>query len=112
MNHCRHRIVRGDPMAYKIVYGEEPYEYHNPSKNGIRLRILTAALLLVFCFLVRLAWPGGTALLQNYVLPGESTVTEEAFEAMLSDLRAGEPLNDALTTFCKDVIQNGTSHTP
>ena len=103
-----HRFVRGDGMGYKIVYGDGPKSVYDKNVTGNRLRILTAACFLAFCLLVRLVWPEGVAVLRDVMLPGEETVTELAFESMLDNLRSGEPVGDALTVFCREVIQNGS----
>ena len=100
-----HRFVRGDGMGYKIVYGTDSMQVASASESGGRLRLMTAACLLVFCMLVRCFWPEGTGLLREIILPGEPTATEQAFDRMLEDLRLGESLGDAVTVFCKDVIR-------
>ena len=102
------KIVRGDWMGYKIVYGDGPQVRQEKNNISNRLRILTAACFLAFCILVRLFWPEGLVMLRDVMLPVEETVTELAFENMLSDLRAGEPMGDALTAFCREVILNGS----
>lgn len=108
MRDFRHRIVRGDGMGYKIVYGDGPWDYDKKVESGSRVRILTAGCLLLFCMLVRMLWPEGCELLRDVILPGELSATEQSFQVMLSDLRLGEPMKDALRTFCMDVVHNGT----
>lgn len=97
-------------MGYKIVYGDRPSGSAKNVESGIRLQVMTAICLLVFCVLVRTFWPEGCELLREVIFPGELSVTEQSFQVMLADLRMGEPLKDALTTFCMDVIRNGTNH--
>lgn len=108
MRDFRHRIIRGDGMGYKIIYGDGPRRADDKAESGNRIRILTATCLLMFCILVRMFWPEGTMLLRDVVLPGEQTVTEAAFETFLSGIRTGSSFQDALTAFCTEVIHNGT----
>lgn len=86
-------------MGYRIVYGEDPFP--KPPQHRSRLRLLTAAFALAFVVLVRLFWPEGTAILQRTLLPGE----EAAFVQLTEDIRAGEPVGDAVTAFCRSVVE-------
>ena len=96
-------------MAYRVVYGPMP---EVPKRRGtLRVRTLTAVCLLLFCFGVRLAWPEGQALLRRIVLPGEMTVTQVAFGDMLEHLKQGYTLGDAVTVFCRQVVQDGLRET-
>lgn len=68
---------------------------------------MTAACLLLFVLFVRQAWPEGTAKLQEFLLPGEPTVTQEAFDTMIDKIQDGEPVREALTAFCQKVVDHG-----
>lgn len=84
-------------MGYRIVYGEEPPVQRPRS----RLRLLTAAFGLAFLVLVGSFWPGGRALLRQVLLPGAG---EAALQQMAEQIRAGEPVGEAVTAFCRDVV--------
>lgn len=85
-------------MGYRIVYGEKAVE--NPQPKS-RLRIMTAGFALALVVLVRLFWPAGTAALQEVLLPGEHA----AFVQLREDIRAGEPIGDAVTVFCRSIVE-------
>ena len=96
-------------MGYKIVYGQE--ENLSPARREGRIRILTTAFFLVFCLLTGALWPEGREALQRVFVPGAPTATEAAFQNLVTDLRLGEPLADALTVFCRRVVGNEVTYT-
>ena len=93
-------------MGYRIVYGEDPFR-EKPRGRG-RLRVLTAGFALAFVVLVRVFWPQGTSLLRQVLLPGPDAA---AFQQMAADIRAGEPVDDAVTAFCRSVVENAIGQT-
>ena len=68
---------------------------------------MTAAFLLLGCLGVRTLWPEGTGVLREMLLPGELTPTEQAFSILMTDLRYGEPVGEAVTAFCRYVVEHG-----
>lgn len=95
-------------MGYRIVYGPQIKKPIVRTGSNGRLRTMIAAAFLVFSLVVRLTWPDGTEVLQSILLPGDLTVTEQAFSVMISDLRDGEPITDAVTVFCQTVIDDAS----
>lgn len=95
-------------MGYRVVYGPMPKMAKKQERKPLRLQMLTATFLLLFAWTVRQAWPEGREVLRQYLLPGEPTVTEEAFRNMLEDLRQGEPVLDAVSAFCAEIVEHGT----
>ena len=93
-------------MSYRIVYGPKPAKPQE--KRSSHLRILTAVFLLLFAVGVRMVWPEGREVLRNWLLPGSPGVTEAALGEMVEDLRAGEPVGESLTAFCRQVIHGQT----
>ena len=68
---------------------------------------LTALCILLFAWSVGEFWPDGQQVLQKFFLPGEPTVTEQAFSSMITDLTAGRPLEDAMAAFCQEILDHG-----
>lgn len=89
-------------MGYRIVYGEEPTLRRKSS-----LGLWTAAWLLVFVTAVRLAWPDGAEQLRTILEPRGETV--EAFSQMVANVGAGQGMGEAVTAFCRTVVENGVS---
>lgn len=91
-------------MAYQIKYktvGSKKYAKYKPSiqKPGKRFWILLTATVLL---LVALAGEP----IKRFLLPGDPEITEKALSNMVEDLRAGEPIKDAITAFCQDILRN------
>lgn len=93
-------------MSYKIVYGPEMKQEKKLRSSVMGLRTKIAAFLLLFAVTVRLAWPEGTAVLREILIPTDLTAAEQAFQSMMEDLRRGENLGDAITVFCRQIIEN------
>ena len=91
-------------MGYRIDYAGMPVTKIIRPKNGIGLRAMVAAAFMVFCVMVRLLWPEGTNTLKTFLVPGELSVTEQAFSTLVTDLREGQTLEDSIWCFCKSVI--------
>ena len=87
-------------MGYRIVYGEEP-----SFRRKSRLGLWTAVFLLIFVTAVRLAWPAGTEQLRTILVPRGETV--EAFSQMVANVGAGQGMGEAVTAFCRTVVENG-----
>ena len=97
-------LYRGEKMAYRIVYGPEKKA---PENRMRRIRMMTAGFFLLGCILTRLFWPDGLQVMREVLLPGELSVTEQAFSQLVSQLQGGEPVGTAVETFCRYVISHG-----
>ena len=93
-------------MSYHIEYGPAVPPQYAPMPKPPRLRIMTATFLLLFAFLVRQFFPSGAEKLRLLLLPGTPTVTQQALDFLMGDLRDGEPLGQAFTAFCTYIIDN------
>ena len=91
-------------LGYRIEYdgGVGKYEVRKYSPYK-RPALLTAAVCL-FLLLTFFLWPEGADYIREALIPGENAVTAAAFENLTQRLRQGEPLQDAVTAFCSDVI--------
>ena len=88
-------------MGYEIRYaGHEP----SSRKPGTRLPALTAGFFLAFLLLTHAFWPAGASKLRQLVLPGDSEVTGQAVASLVEDLREGQAVGDAVTTFCREIL--------
>ena len=99
-----HKLHRGDPMSYRIEYGPAIPSRYVTRNSFLRLRSMTAACLLLFCLTVRHVFPEGSEKLRQILLPGEPSVTQQAVETFMSNIRNGEDFTDSLTTFCEYIV--------
>ena len=86
-------------MGYRIVYGEEP-----TIGRKSRLGLWTAAFMLIFVTAVRLAWPAGAEQLRAVLEPKGETVV--AFSEMVANVGAGQGMGEAVTAFCRSVVNS------
>ena len=93
-------------MSYRIVYGPERKAVKERDLSSLRFRSLIAGFLLLFALIVKLLWPEGTEVLREVMIPADLNATEQAFQCMMEDLRSGENLGDAITVFCRQIIEN------
>ena len=89
-------------MGYRVIYGDAPFV--KPKIRKGRLVVMTAACLLAFSMGVRCIWPQGAESLKQMLMPKE-TATTTAFVQMTADIWEGEPIRDAVTTFCRTVVE-------
>lgn len=88
-------------MGYRVSYDEG-----QATKVALRSRkknvwIFAIAVLLL---LAMIAFPGGRLVLRDILLPGNEEVTAEALEGLAAELKAGEPLGEAVEAFCLEII--------
>ena len=93
-------------MAYRIVYGGESRRERVNRGVGLRFQTMTAVCLLLFTLAVSQLWPEGTAKLREYLLPGMNG-TQGAVLELMAQIQAGEPVEQALTVFCRQIIEDG-----
>ena len=91
-------------MSYRIEYGPAMPGRYIEKNSFIRLQSMTALCLLLFSLTVRYFFPSGTEKLRQILLPGELSVTQEAVETFMSDIRNGEAFADSLTAFCEYIV--------
>ncbi|MBO4938292.1 MAG: hypothetical protein J6C98_04740 [Oscillospiraceae bacterium] len=92
-------------MAYRIDYGPQGIEHRGSGKGILRIQIMTAAFLLLFILAVRHQWPDGAKKMRECLLPG-GEVHEAAFTEFVAEISGGEPVGQALTVFCRKIIEN------
>lgn len=95
-------------MGYRIQYTTEGHTRTELYRTPFPLRTLLALFLLLISISMRLLWPTGTQLLSNYLLPIDPSQTEVAFLSMVEDLRQGESVQNALTAFCIDILDEAS----
>ena len=94
-------------MSYRIVYGGSTPAQYPPTRSKKHLQLMTAVFVMLFALAVGQFWPRGREVLRNFLLPGEPTVTEQAFSELVSDLSQGIKLEEAMGAFCQQIIDHG-----
>lgn len=89
-------------MGYKIVYGPAGPKKRISREIGkkLLLKVVAAALLL------GLRFTGIGERISEFLIPGDAAVTAAAWDGMTENIAAGENIGDAITTFCREIIEN------
>ena len=95
-------------MSYRIEYGTAVPAKFQVKERKSHVRVLTALCILLFAFCVSKCWTDGQQILRRFFLPGESSVTEQAFSGMITSLTEGVALEEAMVVFCQQIIDHGT----
>ena len=93
-------------MSYRIEYGSAIPKQYIRKTNPLRLQAMTAVCLLLFSLVVSQFFPAGTEALRRILLQEKPSVTQEAVDAFMGDIRSGESLGDSLTAFCVYIIDH------
>ncbi len=92
-------------MAYRIDYtlSAERVPVSEPVRRDPRKKRggVWVAVLLLAALLARWLFPGGIAPLET------PASTKAAVAELMDGLKNGEPVGEALTVFCREIIQNG-----
>jgi hypothetical protein len=93
-------------MAYRIKYASFGEEKKQPKDTQLRNKITAGLLVLVLLIGAMTIKLGGLRWVTEYLLPGDPAVTAAALEGMVIDLREGENLYDAVTAFCREIMEH------
>lgn len=93
-------------MGYQIMYSpEDNHKY--PAYKPVRKNKWVIPAVLTAVLLAAAARPQVRSALENWLIPGDKDVTKAAFSLMLEDIRTGEPVSQAVSAFCREILENG-----
>lgn len=92
-------------MGYVIQYNPENNKKFPVKALGKRRRKWLTALILTAIILGMMRTELGSWI-KMWLLPGDAVQTEASLSAFVENIRAGEPLSDAVTTFCREIIDH------
>ena len=89
-------------MAYKVQYTPQDMKRYPPVQQHTlgrwRKRIICAALVFFAVYFVRNGVP-------DFLIPGDPDVTQAAAVEMVSSVKRGVSVQDAIQVFCKQIIE-------
>ena len=88
-------------MAYQINYSPESSSRYPQSQKKYHIdwvKCTVLCLLLLTALWVRING------IPDFLIPGDPQITRSAAETMVADIRAGEKLENAVTVFCKEIL--------
>ena len=93
-------------MGYRIVYEPEKADRYPGTERRNQGLGKLLALGLVCIFAAVLVFSGGWDDLKALLLPGDPECTARAAQTLSEELKQGEPLWDALSAFCVEIVDN------
>lgn len=91
-------------MAYQIRYG--PVKRKAPTDRRKKAGCWLLVTLCAAVLLIGIQFSGIGKTIWNWILPGDAAVTGAALNTMVEEIRAGESVSDAVTAFCREIIEN------
>lgn len=93
-------------MSYCVEYNPE-LKNRYPELKKPRVIVPVGAF---FCCILAIAalYIITTSGVLRYLIPGDPDVTTAAFETLVDEIGAGEPVREAFVDFCKEIIFSGT----
>ena len=88
-------------MAYKIEYSKE--SAHRYPQSVKKQREKTGIWILLVGMLVSVLWLRINGI-PDWLIPGDPNVTRAAASAFISEMKDGASVNDAITVFCRTVL--------
>lgn len=89
-------------MAYRIEYDETGVK-----RQTVRNKRFPLLWILLFAVGTAMLIPGVRLAVWHWILPGDGAVTAAALGELVTDLRDGESLADAVSVFCREIIEHG-----
>lgn len=94
-------------MGYKIQYEPElDHKYYIPKAKSLnRMWFIWGCTVLGVLIMGMI--PTVRGWLWEFMIPGDARITTTAFRDMITDMREGMNLTDAVTVFCQEILANG-----
>lgn len=94
-------------MSYRIEYGNGGEVRRSCKKKSPWGHIAVVVCVLSLVVGAMVIKNTGLSWVKDVLLPGDPSVTAVALENMVENIREGESLVDAVTAFCREIIENG-----
>ena len=95
----------GMSMGYKIEYGNRGrMRFCKPARKPLPKWCVAAGCLALVLAAAAFGWQSEQVM--EFLLPGDAAVTAAALQPLLSELRSGEGLREAVTAFCTEILEN------
>jgi hypothetical protein len=88
------------------MYDNEMIKIPIHSQMGKRTKRILCIGASICAAMILLSATGGVNRVKEWILPGNAQVTEAALDNLVTDLKEGEKLEDAITAFCQEIIDH------
>ena len=92
-------------MGYHIQYGQTMVKEEIKSKSYSKRTKYIVGIAATVALCMIFVWAGGTKWLRALFIPGDPDVTQAAFAGFVSDIRSGSSMGEAVTGFCREIIE-------
>lgn len=89
-------------MGYRIEY-----DSGGAKRQEVRKKRFPVVWVLLCAGAAALLIPGVRTAVWHWLLPGDGAMTAQALGELVTDLQTGEPFGEAVTVFCREIIQHG-----
>ena len=93
-------------MSYRIQYGPARKGERGEGPFSSKAVGFAAFAVLAAVIVFLLASPKGAAALRGFLFPGDKAVTQAAFAEFTDSIRGGSSIGQAITAFCREIIEN------
>lgn len=97
-------------MGYCITYDSAKKYGKKTRSSKIRVFLITAFMLVLFLFCVKLYWPEGARALEVLSQSLRWQHGSAMLEVLAGDLQSGVPLKEAVTAFCREIVRHGMEY--
>ena len=97
-------------MGYRVDYPSFSAIPQQKKGSFLRRAALTLGTAALFLTAVNSFSPEGAEILERLFQPDRWLLTRSALETMAARLKCGEPLTDAVTAFCRELVQYGMAY--
>ncbi len=90
-------------MGYRITYEQSTIKTTLPRVHrtvNLKKWIWSAAICIVLVAICT------SSKVRSFLLPGDPEITEKALITLADDLKEGDSLSDAVTAFCREILDN------
>ena len=91
-------------MGYRIDY-EKGCHTNRITANKFNSKVVTGCIAGIFLAAILLATAGKERIV-GWLIPGDDSVTKQAYNSFAEDLREGESFGVAFEAFCREIIEN------
>lgn len=93
-------------MGYRIQYNPEENKRYPTKLIAAVRQHWQRGIVIIVVLALGLAGLYNGQIIKTWLLPGDPEVTESAVASMVETIRAGEPVRDAVTAFCLEIMKN------
>lgn len=93
-------------MNYQIIYNTKNIDNIRRVNKYRKLPVYICTVTVIILAVIIFSNPNSLSAVRDYLVPGNDAVTKSAFFELTENIKEGESMSAAITTFCQRVIGN------